>query len=96
MGKPLPITHTRCIDALIIFSTASTSAGVHQSGSLEHQLLVVALTLTEDMSQEVDVVEGRRADLIKSVLPGLAKLAVAPASDPLTRTICVKVSPTLD
>lgn len=64
---------------------------MHQVGSLEHQLLGVTLALVEDLSRLTDVVEGRRADLIQYVLPALARLAVAPATEPNTRTICVKV-----
>ncbi len=73
-------------------SLTANVSGVHQAGSLEHQLLGITLALTEDMSQQLDVLEGRKADLIKSVLPALARLAVAPASDQITRAICVKVS----
>lgn len=68
-----------------------TLTGVHRPDSPENQLLSVTLALAEDMSQQIDLVEGRRADLIKSLLPALARLAVAPASDSITRTICVKV-----
>lgn len=67
----------------------------HHSASAENQLLRVTLTLAEDISRQLDVVEGRRADLIKSLLPAIARLAVAPASDSITRTICVKVRLTL-
>uniref|UniRef100_A0A5K3F2H2 Protein kinase domain-containing protein n=1 Tax=Mesocestoides corti TaxID=53468 RepID=A0A5K3F2H2_MESCO len=72
-------------------STVGTFSGIHQPGSLEHQLLGLLLALAEDMSRQLDVVEGRRADLIKCLLPALARLAVAPVSDSITRAICVKI-----
>ena len=58
---------------------------------MEYQLLQVTLALVEDISRQLEVVEGRRADLIRLLLPAIARLAVAPFSDSVTRTICVKV-----
>ncbi|VDK34276.1 unnamed protein product [Taenia asiatica] len=72
-------------------SSMGTLTGVHRLDSPENQLLSVTLALAEDISRQIDVVEGRRADLIKALLPALARLAVAPASDSITRTICVKI-----
>ncbi|KAL5112316.1 Serine/threonine-protein kinase ULK4 [Taenia crassiceps] len=72
-------------------ASTGTLTGVHRPDSPENQLLSVTLALAEDISRQIDVVEGRRADLIKALLPALARLAVAPASDSITRTICVKI-----
>ncbi|KAL5970128.1 Serine/threonine-protein kinase ULK4 [Taenia solium] len=72
-------------------SSMGTLTGVHRLDSPENQLLSVTLALAEDISRQIDVVESRRADLIKALLPALARLAVAPASDSITRTICVKI-----
>nr|CDS22817.1 serine:threonine protein kinase ULK4 [Echinococcus granulosus] len=72
-------------------SSMGTLTGVHRPESPENQLLNVTLALAEDISRQVDVVEGRRADLIKVLLPAIARLAVAPASDSIIRTICVKI-----
>ncbi|VDO03434.1 unnamed protein product [Rodentolepis nana] len=69
----------------------ASSTGIHHSGSAESHLLRVTLALAEDISRLLEVVENRREDLIKALLPAIARLAVAPASDSITRTICVKI-----
>lgn len=72
-------------------SSAVTVADVHQSGSVKHSLLGITLTITEDLSQHSELVESRRRDFVCLVLPGLARLAVAPKARPETRAICVKI-----
>ncbi|KAF8569836.1 hypothetical protein P879_01164 [Paragonimus westermani] len=72
-------------------SSAAAVAGVHQPGNVESQLLAITLTITEDLSQHPESVEARRRDFICLVLPGLARLAVAPRARPETRAICVKI-----
>ncbi|KAF5403153.1 Serine/threonine-protein kinase ULK4 [Paragonimus heterotremus] len=72
-------------------SSAAAVAGVHQPGNVENQLLAITLTITEDLSQHPESVEARRRDFICLVLPGLARLAVAPRARPETRAICVKI-----
>ncbi|CAH8541744.1 unnamed protein product [Dicrocoelium dendriticum] len=72
-------------------SSTVTVADVHQSGSVKSNLLGITLTITEDLSQHSDLVETRRRDLVCLVLPGLARLAVAPKARPETRAICVKI-----
>nr|CDS28341.2 serine:threonine protein kinase ULK4 [Hymenolepis microstoma] len=69
----------------------ASSTGIHHSGSAENHLLRVTLALAEDISRLLEVVENRRDDLIKALLPAIARLAVAPTSDSITRTICVKI-----
>ncbi|VUZ46952.1 unnamed protein product, partial [Hymenolepis diminuta] len=69
----------------------ASSMGIHHSSSAESHLLRVTLALAEDISRQLEVVESRREDLIKALLPAIARLAVAPASDSITRTICVKI-----
>ncbi|KAG5452429.1 hypothetical protein CSKR_107129 [Clonorchis sinensis] len=72
-------------------SSAVSVAGVHQSGTVESQVLTVTLTITEDLSQLAEVVEAKRREFVCLVLPGLARLAVAPRARPETRAICVKI-----
>nr|VZI06153.1 unnamed protein product [Spirometra erinaceieuropaei] len=72
-------------------TAAAGISGVHQPGSLENQVLLTTLAIIEDMSQLEDLVETRRPDLLKHILPGLARLALAPASSPETRATCVKI-----
>uniref|UniRef100_A0A0V0JBP8 Protein kinase domain-containing protein n=1 Tax=Schistocephalus solidus TaxID=70667 RepID=A0A0V0JBP8_SCHSO len=72
-------------------TAAASISGVHQPGSLENQVLLTTLAIIEDMSQLEDLVETRRSDLLKHILPGLANLAIAPASSPETRATCVKI-----
>ncbi|VDN12036.1 unnamed protein product [Dibothriocephalus latus] len=72
-------------------TAAASISGVHQPGSLENQALLTTLAIIEDMSQLEDLVETRRPDLLKHILPRLVDLAIAPAASPETRTTCVKV-----
>ncbi|KAM7540677.1 hypothetical protein Aperf_G00000043010 [Anoplocephala perfoliata] len=69
----------------------ASSMGIHHSGSAESHLLRLTLAIAEDISRQLEVVESRREDLIKALLPALARLAVAPTSDSITRTVCVKI-----
>ncbi|TPP67489.1 Serine/threonine-protein kinase ULK4 [Fasciola gigantica] len=71
--------------------SSSSIAGLHQPGTTENQLLCVTLTIIEDLSQHSELVESRRRDFICLILPGLARLAVAPGARPETRAICVKI-----
>ncbi|THD26211.1 Serine/threonine-protein kinase ULK4 [Fasciola hepatica] len=71
--------------------SSSSIAGLHQPGTTENQLLCVTLTIIEDLSQHSELVEARRRDFICLILPGLARLAVAPGARPETRAICVKI-----
>ncbi|KAA0199367.1 Serine/threonine-protein kinase ULK4 [Fasciolopsis buskii] len=72
--------------------SSSSIAGLHQPGTIENQLLSVTLTIVEDLSQHSELVEAMRRDFICLILPGLARVAVAPGARPETRAICVKVS----
>ncbi|CAL8095512.1 unnamed protein product [Calicophoron daubneyi] len=71
--------------------TANGIASIHQPSSVENQLLNTALTITEDLSQQPELVEAKRRDFICLILPGLARLAVVPGALPETRAICVKI-----
>ncbi|VDP33037.1 unnamed protein product [Schistosoma margrebowiei] len=51
----------------------------------------IVLTIIEDISQQTNLVEKRKQDLICLILPGLARLAVCSNTKPEVRSICVKI-----
>ncbi|KAH8871747.1 Serine/threonine-protein kinase ULK4 [Schistosoma japonicum] len=82
------LEHWTSVDAV---SVAAGLFSVHHSGSFEEEILNVVLTIIEDMSQQSNLVEKRKQDLICLILPGLARLAVCSNTKPEVRSICVKV-----
>ncbi|KAK4470507.1 hypothetical protein MN116_006054 [Schistosoma mekongi] len=82
------LEHWTSADAV---SVAAGLFSVHHSGSFEEEILSVVLTIIEDMSQQSNLVEKRKQDLICLILPGLARLAVCSNTKPEVRSICVKV-----
>ncbi|VEL15394.1 unnamed protein product [Protopolystoma xenopodis] len=54
-------------------------------------MLAITITMAEDLAQLPDLVEERRVDIIVNLLPGLARMAVAPGSRAETQAVCVKI-----
>ncbi|CAH8856804.1 unnamed protein product [Trichobilharzia szidati] len=85
---------SRLLDHWTSADSVSVAAGlfsVHHSGSFEEEILSVVLTIIEDISQQSNLVEKRKQDLICLILPGLARLAVCSNTKPEVRSICVKI-----
>ncbi|CAH8592523.1 unnamed protein product [Schistosoma rodhaini] len=72
-------------------SVAAGLFSIHHTGSFEDEILSIVLTIIEDISQQTNLVEKRKQDLICLILPGLARLAVCSNTKPEVRSICVKI-----
>ncbi|CAH8575350.1 unnamed protein product [Schistosoma bovis] len=72
-------------------SVAAGLFSIHHTGSFENEVLSIVLTIIEDISQQTNLVEKRKQDLICLILPGLARLAVCSNTKPEVRSICVKI-----